>query len=658
MYKNSVKIAILVIVLCFGFFFAKVYQPAGKTIRIYKNALKDYDNANYSNSYYLFSKVGYLSALKPVAIYRQALCAKALGDKKTELKSYQKLLKYYPKNKLSMEARYQAGQLLVDVNPKRAQKYFNAVSKSDMDEDYKIASAYYNARIEASKYKFSKNIFKQRKSDKIEQAFRQYLEHAPDGRLAVSVAKSWLKFNPNLATKDKLLVARAYYLASMYNDAESMVKDLSNQDSWALKASIAFAKKDISKTTALVEEGVMKYSDNVSTQDYKNAVENYLDIYKNDEKYTYTSKLFSLGKGSNKDYLWNLKCETSPKEEKAGCFSSLYANYSDSEYAKNALYQLFALALSDKNYTEIKRLSHDYLNRFSDSEKAPEVMFWAGKTELKYSRVADARNTFQTIINKYPDSYYAYRSFWILNGIGGAVIKASLEYKPVVYPYKYPSKGEFLYNLLSVDDYDLASKFTKDEFIKSWVEYKKGNYSKSALIARDAMANMDVKPVKNDLRWRLVYPQNYYIQVHRYAGQYKNNDALIMSIIREESYFNSEAQSAVGAIGLMQLMPSTAHDIGQQNGMEFNTYYLLNPELNIKLGNMYFSTLRGMLGNKDVYAVAGYNGGIGSVSKWKSNLKYMDIDEFVEQIPYEETKTYVKKVFRSYWNYTRIYQEQ
>ena len=59
---------------------------------------------------------------------------------------------------------------------------------------------------------------------------------------------------------------------------------------------------------------------------------------------------------------------------------------------------------------------------------------------------------------------------------------------------------------------------------------------------------------------------------------------------------------------------------------------------------------------KDVSAVAAYNGGIGAVTKWKSNLKYNDTDEFVEQIPYEETKNYVERVFQSYWNYSRIYQ--
>ena len=652
MYKNTFKIAVLVIVLCFGFLFARVYQPAGKTVRIYKNALKDYDNGNFSNSYYLFSRVGYLSALKPMAMYRQGLCAKALGDKKTELKIYQKLFKYYPSSKLSMEARYQAGQLLIDENPLLAQKYFNAVSKSDIDEDYRIASAYYQARIEAGRLRYSKSPFKNKKFEKVEQAFREYLEHAPDGRLAVNVVNTWKKFNPELSTSDALLVSKAYYLASMYNDADAVLND--SKETWALKASIAYSKKNVEKTKTLVEEGILKYADAVSDEDYKRAVRDYLKIFKDDDKYTYTSKLFSLAKGKNKDYIWNLKCETSPKAEKAACFNSLYANYPNGEYAQYALYQLFKLALANKNYAEVKKLAHDYLNRFSESENAAEVMFWLGKTELKYSRRADAMNCFQEVIKKYPDSYYAYRAFWILNSVGPAVIKASLEYKPVVYPYKMPSKGDFLHDLMSVDDYDLIAKFSKDEFIKSWVEYKKGNYSRSALIARDAMAKVDVKPVKNDLRWRLVYPQNYYIQVHGYARQFKNNDALIMSIIREESYFNSEAQSGVGAMGLMQLMPSTAHEIGQKNGLEFNTQYLLNPELNIKLGNMYFSTIRGMLENKDVHAVAAYNGGIGSVSKWKADLKYSDIDEFVEQIPYEETQTYVIIVFMSYLKYTRL----
>ena len=84
---------------------------------------------------------------------------------------------------------------------------------------------------------------------------------------------------------------------------------------------------------------------------------------------------------------------------------------------------------------------------------------------------------------------------------------------------------------------------------------------------------------------------------------------------------------------------------------------LYKPEFNIKLGNTYYSQLRNALNGLDISAVAAYNGGIGSVERWKKNVLYNDTDEFVEQIPYAETKNYVKKVFRSYWNYLRIYIE-
>ena len=62
-----------------------------------------------------------------------------------------------------------------------------------------------------------------------------------------------------------------------------------------------------------------------------------------------------------------------------------------------------------------------------------------------------------------------------------------------------------------------------------------------------------------------------------------------------------------------------------------------------------------MLSGMDVSSIAAYNGGVGSVNSWQKSIFYNDTDEFVEQIPYPETQYYVKKVFRSYWNYIRIY---
>jgi soluble lytic murein transglycosylase len=127
---------------------------------------------------------------------------------------------------------------------------------------------------------------------------------------------------------------------------------------------------------------------------------------------------------------------------------------------------------------------------------------------------------------------------------------------------------------------------------------------------------------------------------------------MIMSIMREESHFNSEIVSPVGAVGLMQLMPATANEIASAYGLDNN---LLNPDTNIRLGSLYYSKMKNSLWDRDAYAIMAYNGGWFSVVNWTKTLDYSDIDDFVEKIPYPETQSYVKKVLRSYWCYSNIY---
>ena len=313
--------------------------------------------------------------------------------------------------------------------------------------------------------------------------------------------------------------------------------------------------------------------------------------------------------------------------------------------------------LLNKNYAGAKIVADDFIIKYPDSENLDMVMFWRAKIEQKYTHNPNYEIFYRNVINNFPDSYFAYRAFWIVQGLNSSVMNAKLEYKKIEYPYKYPTKGSVLYNLILVNDYDMINKYTKDGFIKSWVQYKKNNYVSSSYTAQKAMDKLKNKPPKDDPRWRLVYPLHYFKQVENNAGHYKNDTALIMAIIKEESHFNPYAQSGVGAIGLMQLMPETAHEVGERNGYQFNTSDLFNPEFNVKLGNIYYSQLRNALDNKDISAIASYNGGIGSVQRWKENLEYTDTDEFVEQIPYDETKNYVYKVMKSYWNYTRVYQK-
>lgn len=652
-YKHLIGFGVFLTIFLLGFYSARIYQANNQTIRIYKQGLKDYENENFSNCYYLFSRVGMTSKLKPAALYRQAMCARAVGDKKSELKSYQSLLKNYKYSTLATETKYQAGQLLLGENSKLTKKYFEQVLHSNIDDDYKTASEFYLAKIEAEK--LSKNK-KQNpiKIKEIESAFRKYLIKYPDGRLAPDVADTWIKFNPKMSSKDYTLAAKAYILAEIRDEALKAISKTDIKDSWAIQNLIYYSKADNKKVKEITEEGVSKYSANINYKDYQKAINNYIKTFQSTD--SAIDELLKTAKGEGVDYIWNLKCQQTSGDYKYNCYKDLYTNYPSSRYTQTALSAMFFEKIKQKDYANARFLGKDFISKYPNAEILPEVLFWQGKIEQKYHN-PESTHYFQKIINEYPDSYYAYRSFWILNGFKDATLRTNIEYKPVMYPYKQPSKNDILYVLMTVNDYEMIKKFSKDKFIQSWAEYEKGNYATSTHIAQEAMKNIKDKPAKSDLRWRLVYPQNYYIQIRNNAEKYNNNPALIISIMREESHFNSEAQSGVGAIGLMQLMPETAHDIGNKNGIPFYTNSLFNPELNIKIGNLYYSTIRKMLDNKDVSAIAAYNGGIGSVTKWKNTLKYSDTDEFVEQIPYEETKTYVKKVFRSYWNYLRIYQK-
>lgn len=153
------------------------------------------------------------------------------------------------------------------------------------------------------------------------------------------------------------------------------------------------------------------------------------------------------------------------------------------------------------------------------------------------------------------------------------------------------------------------------------------------------------------------HPLKYTEYVEKYADQYKVPKTLIYAIIKTESDFQSNAVSRAGAVGLMQLMPSTFKDITENFLYEnLDTGMLYDPETNIRYGVFYLSWLKTFYDNWDC-VLAAYNGGLGNVDKW---LKDKDISEDgktlnIKNIPFEETRNYVKKVNKSEEKYIKLY---
>lgn len=633
-----------------GFYSFVIFQPVAKTDKIYKSALKDFNEGNYQNAYYLFSKVGMFSNLKPVAIYHRAECAKMLGDDKSEIKQYEILFNNYPKNVLSTKSRYLAAQKLLNDKPQIAKKYFEYIISNAPNTDYAIASEYYLGVILKNKYKNEK-IVSQSVKDDVQNCFRHYLKKAPSGRLALNAVENWLEFVDDISKDDYLLMARTCYLFNEYDKAKTILAKTDLNESWALDVKNSYALKDIQRAKFLTENGLQKHAQYVSEDDIIDAVDIYIKLVSEKP----VERLLSLKPQKGMDYLLNLKCNNVSQNDKAACYSNLYLNYPNGRFSADALSNIFFAKIKSGDIQSAKKVGIDHLNKFPNTNSSPMVMFWLGKICEKTNNYEEYTHYYKSVINKYPDSYYAYRAYLRLRRIQGPLITSYINPQPVVYPYKY-SKNNIIVKLVNLGDYDIVNEFAgDDEFIKSWVLYKKGDYSHSMLKARDAMEKIEDKPDKYDLRWRLVYPVIYYDEIQKHAQNTGNNAPLILSLIREESYFDPLAQSMVGASGLMQLMPFTANEISSKFGLGHAYLDLFNPSVNIKLGNYYYEFLRKSLEGYDISAIAAYNGGIGSLQKWKTSIHYNDTDEFVEQIPYSETKNYVKKVFRSYWNYIRIY---
>jgi soluble lytic murein transglycosylase len=150
------------------------------------------------------------------------------------------------------------------------------------------------------------------------------------------------------------------------------------------------------------------------------------------------------------------------------------------------------------------------------------------------------------------------------------------------------------------------------------------------------------------------YPLGYWDIVNQAARTEDLDAHLIAALIREESRFEPTVVSWAGAVGLMQLMPSTARRLKKGAGVYFKkNSELQNAEINIPLGAHYLSRLINEF--RDIpLAIAAYNAGENILKDWMSRFDRADPIEFIENIPYKETRNYVKKVLKSYWQYRTI----
>jgi soluble lytic murein transglycosylase len=159
--------------------------------------------------------------------------------------------------------------------------------------------------------------------------------------------------------------------------------------------------------------------------------------------------------------------------------------------------------------------------------------------------------------------------------------------------------------------------------------------------------------------WEAVYPMAFRDLVEKHAAKAKVDPDLLQALMREESRFNPRARSATGALGLTQLMPQTARKVAVALRLRAPSEdSLFRPEVNIRLGATYLGMLLAELNGSAPYAVAAYNAGPQAVARWLRVRGGVELDAWVEEIPFAETRDYVKRVLASYAAYQLVYRGQ
>lgn len=157
---------------------------------------------------------------------------------------------------------------------------------------------------------------------------------------------------------------------------------------------------------------------------------------------------------------------------------------------------------------------------------------------------------------------------------------------------------------------------------------------------------------------KFIYPYPYKEMVVEYSGVRNLDSNLVAGVILSESKFKLAAKSHKGAIGLMQIMPKTAQWIAEQmEDKQFSLAVLHDPEVNIKFGTWYLQSLKKEFSGNEVLMLAAYNAGRGNVKDWMEKYQWDMNFKDIEQIPYRETRQYVKKVLESKVQYQKLYTE-
>jgi len=359
-------------------------------------------------------------------------------------------------------------------------------------------------------------------------------------------------------------------------------------------------------------------------------------------------------------------------------FRQLLASFPRSRYADRAAWKVGWRAYRASEFADAADVFDTAAARAPRADNRPAWLYWSGRAHDRVNETVTANARYRLVVADYQNSYYGRLASKILASRGEPSVTGRITSSPAATLSAVVSTDDIIRSLITAQMYpdalrevQYAQRVWGDspqlQATSAWIRHEQGltlSADERFAALRGAITTMrraypqfmaaggETLPA-NVLR--IIFPLDYWPLITKYSEQHKLDPYLIAALMAQESTFTAEIRSHANAYGLMQIIPDTGRRYARKMGIKpFNTAMLRQAEINVQIGTQYFRDLIDKYGGAH-FALASYNAGEARVDRWTEERPGIPQDEFIDDIPFPETQTYVKRILGTAEDYRYLY---
>jgi soluble lytic murein transglycosylase len=525
-------------------------------------------------------------------------------------------------------------------------------------------------------------------TDEAERIFKRVLLSHPLGSDA-QIARAKLTAmggEVSLTAAELRSLGDAYYNAGRYELAAEQYRSLARESSLDPAARNGFAVAEAACDLKLKRLSTAQVEAMADTKDENGARRLYLlmELARNRDDLGYQKQIVAQMETSFPRSQWlaealfssgNMYMLRRDYATAVSYYSYLATNFPENTNAAAAHWRAGWLSYRQGLFADAARMFDEQIRLYPGAKETVSAIYWRGRLyETQDHKPANAAANYRTLTRAYQHFFYAQMARERLAALGNAKPAAqpqldSLQAAPVPplqesFPEDSPhlAKARLLANA-GLNDYiprEIAadpdssswSALAEAQIYTSYGETYRAMRSLKRALPYAATASIKSIPL---VYWRILFPKPWWETIKSESAKNNLDPYMVASLIRQESEFDPTVVSYANAYGLMQLLPSVGRQLAKEEGIShFETFQLLDPAMNIRLGTRYLRQMLEKFGGVQIYALAAYNAGDSRVVDWQSAGPYSGMDEFVESIPFTQTRDYVEAILRNEETYRAI----